>query len=169
MAGLQAAEAMIAGLRGGASAIAYWTFMDFPDDQTPGYSNKWGVFRNGKEGDRSKRAPYYSLGILTRSFRPGMTVFKVTTEDGRLRSVAALDKNRFVLAAVNRNSGAVDVELDLPLSGQATVSRYDPNDPSLHKSGPLPQADPLSVKGRRAKLSINPSEVVVLEVVKGKS
>jgi hypothetical protein len=112
LVGLQLGEAVIAGLNSGSYGVAYWTFMDFPDDFSTTYANKWGLFKWAGD-DLSPRAIYYSFGPLSKFFRGPARVFKSETNDPRLR-VGALQNERGVsIAIVNRNERAVPLKLTL--------------------------------------------------------
>jgi hypothetical protein len=124
---LQLADAVIAAVNAGVCAMGYWTFMDFPDEYSKTYTNKWGVFKcSGK--DRSTRAPYYGYGLLTKFFRGPARVCAVQSSDPRLR-VAAMQRpdGKWSVAVLNRNARVVS--LDLKIEGETGRFRkyvYDP-------------------------------------------
>lgn len=123
VAGVQLSEAAIAAMNAGVYAMGYWTFMDFPDDYSPRYVNKWGLFRCSG-ADRSTRAPYYAYGLLTKFFRGPSTVYRVETGAPRLR-VAALQRHgsgAWSIVVVNR--GKHDVPLSISLAGEAVTAAF---------------------------------------------
>ncbi len=141
MVGLQIAESAIAGMNAGVRALGYWTFMDFPDDYSTSYKNKWGLFR-WSFGDRSTRAPYYGYGLMTRYFRGPATTFSVDCADPRLR-VAALRSaaGKWSIAVVNRGSGAAPLRVSLPAGAAGQAFRkyvYDPARVKQNRFGDMP-------------------------------
>lgn len=140
--GLQLAEAAIASLNAGVQAIGYWTFMDFPDDYSQTYANKWGLTKwNGD--DHSTRDIHYAYGPLAHLFRGPAQAVAVETNDPWLRAGAARHADgRWSIAVVNRYQAAVPVEINLPI-GQAEppVFRkylYDATNVKKHPFGDLP-------------------------------
>lgn len=122
---LQLAEAVIAALNAGVYGMGYWTFMDFPDDYSPYYINKWGTFRCSGQ-DRSTRTIYYGYGLLTRYFRGPATVFRVSTDDPRIRAAALRHAGRstWSIAVVNRNPRSVVVHISVPRVGDVRFRKY---------------------------------------------
>ncbi len=115
MIGIQLAEAVIAAMNGGAYALGYWTFADFPDNEpSKDRLNKWGTFR-WSGNDFSTRAHYYSYGLLTRFFRGPATVAATTCSDESVR--AAVVRNNangtYSVAVVNRNQTEIPLKIFL--------------------------------------------------------
>lgn len=137
---IQVAEAAIAAINAGVYAMGYWTFADFPDEYSATYQNKWGTFK-WSGADHATRPHYYAYGLLTRYCRGPATVVAVECNDPRLRAAALQHHgtDTWSLALVNRNAGAVDIQIALP----ATVGRlrkyvYDPQRPPHSAFGDLP-------------------------------
>jgi hypothetical protein len=121
--GVQLSEAAIAAMNAGVYAMGYWTFMDFPDEYSARYINKWGLFKCSG-ADRSTRDPYYAYGLLTKFFRGPSTVYRVETGDPRLR-VAALQHHgsgAWSIAVVNRS--AHDAPLSISLEGKPVTAAF---------------------------------------------
>jgi hypothetical protein len=141
MVGVQLSEAAIAAMNAGVYAMGYWTFMDLPDEYSTGYINKWGLFRCSG-ADRSTRDPYYAYGLLTKFFRGPSTVYRVETNDPRLR-VAALQHHgsgAWSIAVVNRSGH--DAPLSISLDGKPVTAAfrkyvYDPARVPQHPFGDL--------------------------------
>jgi hypothetical protein len=154
LVGIQLCEAAIAAINGGVYAMGNWTFMDFPDDYSATYANKWGTFK-WSGGDHATRPHYYAYGLLTKFFRGPATVFRVESSDPRLR-VAALQHHgseTVSIAIVNRNktAAAVAVALDgKPLNAAFRKYVYDPENVPQHPFGDLqsPAAKVAMTKGR---------------------
>jgi len=120
---LQLADAVVAAINSGVYGMAYWTFMDFPDDYNPAYINKWGTFKWSGD-DFSTRDHYYGYGLLTKFLRGPARAVRVESEDPRLR-VAAVQQEHggaWSLAVVNRNTTETPLRLSLP-SGPAKPFR----------------------------------------------
>ena len=141
MVTLQLAEAVIAAINAGVHGMGYWTFMDLVDDFSPGYLNRWGLFRSSG-ADRSTRAIYYGYGLLTRYFRGPSTAYRVTSDDPRLRAAVVRHRDgAWSIAIVNRNKSAVSAEIAVPDRRRAVRMRayvYDPSAVQHHPFGDLP-------------------------------
>lgn len=141
LVGIQMAEAVIAGLNAGIYALAYWTFMDFPDDYSNTYINKWGIFK-WSGNDYSPRAHYYAYGLLTKFFRGPATVFRVDCDDPYVRvgAVRHQETNTYSIAVVNRYKGDVPVEFKLknePVNTEFRKYVYDPENVKINPFGDL--------------------------------
>ena len=141
LVGIQLAEAVIAGLNGGVYALCYWTFMDFPDDYSPTYINKWGTFK-WSGSDYSTRAHYYAYGLLTKFFRGPARVLRVTSADPYLRAAALRHDGAgtYSVAVVNRYPGDVPVAISLagaPAGARFRKYVYDPDNVPTHPYGDL--------------------------------
>lgn len=142
LVGVQVPEAAIAAINAGIYACGYWTFMDFPDDYTTSYKNKWGIFKSTGE-DRSTRSLYYAYGLLTRYFRGPASVVKVNCADPRLRVMAIQNNSRktWSIAVISRNKTAVPLEFSLPGLKTGTAFRkyvYNPANPPQNPFGDMP-------------------------------
>jgi hypothetical protein len=141
LVGLQVSEATIAAMNAGVYSLGYWTYMDFPDDYSRTYKNKWGLFKCSGE-DRSTRSLYYAYGLLTKFFRGPATVFRVECSDPRLR-VAAIQHHgskTWSIAVVNRNRYAVPLQLTIdgaPVNGRFRKYVYDPQSVPQNPFGDL--------------------------------
>jgi hypothetical protein len=111
---LQLAETVIAALNSGVYALAYWTFMDFPDNYSRTYVNKWGAFKRSGH-DYSTRPHYYAYGLLTKFCRGPATAWRVTTDDPWLRAAALSHRapGSHTLVVVNRGRSAAPLQVDL--------------------------------------------------------
>lgn len=160
---LQLADAVIAAVNAGVCAMGYWTFMDFPDEYSKSYTNKWGVFKcSGK--DRSTRAPYYGYGLLTKFLRGPARVCAVQSTDPRLR-VAAMQRpdGAWSIAVLNRNARAVPLDLKI----QGVVGRfrkyvYDPAHIPQHPFGDLQGPEKVvEMAAGRLQDTVGPSTLTV--------
>jgi hypothetical protein len=139
---IQISEAAIAAINAGAYALGYWTFMDFPDMPGAGYCNKWGLFK-WSGNDHSTRPVYYAYGLLSKFFRGPAAVYRIDSNDPRLR-VAAVEHQgtkTWSIAVVSRNKTAVPFILRLDdklLSGNFRKYVYDPAQAPSHPFGDLP-------------------------------
>ena len=138
---LQLAEMTLASLNSGVYALGYWTFMDFPDDYSRVYINKWGTFKCSG-ADRSTRTIYYGYGLLTRYFRGPSTVFRVETNDPLLRAAAVRhhDRDTWSIAVINRTGrdAAISLSLEgLPLTAAFRKYEYHPARVPQHPFGDL--------------------------------
>lgn len=127
LVGLQLGEAVIAGLNSGSYGVAYWTFMDFPDEFSTTYANKWGLFK-WSGNDVSPRAIYYAYGPLSKFLRGPAHVFKTETNDPRLRIGALRNERGVSIVIVNRNERAVPLKVtlkELPLQAKFRKYVYD--------------------------------------------
>jgi len=124
LAALQVCEAALAAVNGGAYALGYWTFSDYPDEYNQHYQNKWGVFRWSKT-DYSTRAVYYSYGLLTRFFRGPATVFSITGSDPLLRAAALQHHGAktYSIAVLNRYKVSAPVTIALSNAPAPAVFR----------------------------------------------
>lgn len=140
LAALQVCEAALAAINGGAYALGYWTFADYPDGYSKNYINKWGTFRWSKD-DHSTRAVYYSYGLLTRLFRGPATVFTVSSSDPLVRAAAVQhhDSKTWSIAVLNRYKAAAPVTITLP-AAQGVFRRYvyDTARVATHLFGDMP-------------------------------
>jgi hypothetical protein len=102
LSGLQTAEAALAAMNGGARAMGYWTFMDYPESER-NFVNHWGLFQWMKNGG-AVRAPYYSYGMMTKYFRGPARVFEAVSSDARIRvgMVQHRETERWSVAVINR-------------------------------------------------------------------
>lgn len=149
---VQLADAAIAGLNAGLYALAYWTFMDFPDEYRTTYINKWGLSRWSGD-DHSTRAHYYGYGLLSRYCRGPAEVYRVETNDPWVRAAALrnLGSGSVTVVVLNRYPGHVPVEIRL--SGLAVTRPfrryvYDPTQVPQHPFGDLqPPSGVLSTEG----------------------
>ena len=136
---IQLAEAAIAAINAGIYAMGNWTFMDFPDDYSTTYQNKWGTFK-WTGNDTSTRPHYYGYGLLSKFCRGPSTVVQTKVDDPRLR-VAALrhnDSGAWTIVVVSRNPQAIPLELSLPVADAAFRKYvYDPADPPFSEFGDL--------------------------------
>lgn len=125
MVGIQVPEVMMAAMNAGVYAMGYWTFMDFPDPK-PGdtYQNKWGIFKWSKN-DFSTRAPYYSIGLMTKYFGSGAIIYKVKSNDPLVRVTAVKHplRNTWSVAVINRHSNPVDISINIP-GENITLRKY---------------------------------------------
>ncbi len=110
VAAVQTVEAVIAAVNGGADAIGYWTFADFPDAYSQNYANKWGVIRWDEEC--SPRPVYFAVGLMTRFFRGPADVLTTEAPEG-LRVLAVKQRSDGLrrVAVLNRRGEAVTVHL----------------------------------------------------------
>lgn len=125
LSGLQTAEAALAAMNGGARAMGYWTFMDYPESER-NFINHWGLFMYMKNGG-AVRAPYYSYGMMTKYFRGPARVFEAVASDPRIRAgiVQHRDTGRWSVAVINRFETEVEVALKLPPeAGNAILRKY---------------------------------------------
>ncbi len=137
--GTQLADVALAAINGGAGALAYWTFADFPPH--PGWLNQWGLFRN-RPHNTSRRAPYYACGILSRALRGPAEVCRVRLNDAWMRAVVLRRSSAsWEIVVLNRNPFAVHFSLRiaglrsvLPLSRSA----YNPANIRKAQDGGLP-------------------------------
>ncbi len=155
---VQLAEAVIAGLNAGCYALCSWTFMDFPDDYSKSYINKWGTFRYSGD-DYSARPHYYAYGLLTRFFRGPATVFRVDCDDPYVRAAAVQHHGTgtYSIAIVNRYRDTVPVSVALPGRSPRVQFRkyvYDPANVPEHPFGDL-QAHAATVRMRGGRLTDN--------------
>ncbi|MHC5053135.1 MAG: hypothetical protein ACYTKD_00280 [Planctomycetota bacterium] len=155
MVGIQLAEAAIAAMNAGVYAMGNWTFMDFPDDYSRTYANKWCVFKwsGGKETgrDTSTRAHYYAYGLLSKFFRGPAEVVEVETSDPRLRAAALRHRgsNTWSVAVVNRNARDAALRLsfeglapeEFALSARLRKYVYDPARVPQHPFGDLQEPE----------------------------
>jgi hypothetical protein len=138
---IQVCEAALAAINAGVYAVGYWTFMDFPDRPESHYANKWGLFK-WSGSDMSTRPIYYAYGLLSKFFRGPATVYRVESNDPKLR-IAALrhqDRKTWSIAVVNRNPKPVRVTLTLdgePISAAFRKYVYDPTQPPFSPFGDL--------------------------------
>ncbi len=138
---VQLADAAIAALNAGLYGLAYWTYMDFPDDYRETYINKWGLFRWSGD-DHSTRDHYYGYGLLTRYCRGPAQVFRVETSDPWLRAAAlrSLDSGAVTVVVLNRYLGTAPIEVRLgALAGDRPFRKYlyDPASVPQHPFGDL--------------------------------
>lgn len=130
LVGIQLAEAAIAAISAGVYAMGNWTFMDFPDDFSATYMNKWGTFRWSGD-DLSTRDHYYAYGLLTKFLRGSSATLRTEVDDPYIR-VAALEyegTGARSIAIVNRYAGDVPVSIELGDGANGQVFRkyvYDP-------------------------------------------
>jgi len=140
--GLQLAEAAMAAMNGGIHALAYWTYMDFPENWNPTYRNKWGLFKCD-DGDFRTRDVYYAFGLLTRFFRGPAAVHQVQGNDPRLRAAAVQHPDgSWSIALVNRNRRGVALDLNLeglPASARFRKYVYDPRNVPHNPFGDWPE------------------------------
>lgn len=162
---LQLAEAVIAAINAGVHGMGYWTFMDLVDDFSPGYLNRWGLFR-ASGADRSTRAIYYGYGLLTRYFRGPSTAFRVASDDPRVR--AAVVRNRdgaWSIAVVNRNGRATTVEIAVPDQRGSVRMRtyvYDPARVRHHPFGDLPgPSGTVTLRSGKMRVTVAPMSLTV--------
>jgi hypothetical protein len=138
---IQLAEAVIAAINAGVYGMGYWTYMDFPDEYSPNYINKWGTFRCSG-ADRSTRAIYYGYALLTRYFRGPSQAYAVSTDDPRVRAAAVQrwDSRAWSIAVVNRNGRDVALRIGMPSAGTGKLRKYvyDPSNVKHHPYGDLP-------------------------------
>ncbi|MBI2297952.1 MAG: hypothetical protein HYU66_03195 [Armatimonadetes bacterium] len=139
LVGLQLADAVIAALNAGVYGLGYWTFMDFPDDYSPTYANKWGQFRwTGR--DLGTRAPYYCYGLLTKFFRGPSAAVRVETDDPWLRAAAVRHPGgSWSVAVLNRYKEEVPVVVQVGQAVGKPFRRYlyDPAHIPFHPFGDL--------------------------------
>ncbi|MGD0092033.1 MAG: hypothetical protein ABSE73_19135, partial [Planctomycetota bacterium] len=145
LAALQVCEAALAAINGGAYALGYWTFSDYPDEYNAHYQNKWGTFRWSK-ADYSTRAVYYSYGLLTRFFRGPATVFSVLSSDPLLRAAAVqhAGAKTWSVAVLNRYKGPAPVSIVLGEVAEKAVFRkyvYDTARAPAHPFGDMQAFD----------------------------
>ncbi len=138
---IQVAEASIAAMNAGVYTLGYWTYMDFPDDYSKTYKNKWGLFKHSGE-DRSTRSLYYAYGLLTKFFRGPATVYRVECNDPRLRVAVIQHHGRktWSIAVVNRNRNAVPLQLTIdgaPVNGRFRKYVYNPQSVPQNPFGDL--------------------------------
>lgn len=141
LVGIQLSEAVIAAMNGGVYALGYWTFTDFPDDASPRWINKWGMFK-WTGTDYSTRAPYYAYGLLTKFFRGKSAVLKTVSDNPLLRVTAIkhYDRDTYSIAIVNRNDQDVDINITLSDEGPNALFRkyvYDPQNIPWDQYGDL--------------------------------
>jgi hypothetical protein len=143
--GVQIAESVAAAINGGAHAMGYWTFADFPDPKEPRYANKWGTFRWSGQ-DYSIRAMYNAMGPLTRFFRGPADVMNITSSDPLVRTAAVTGSDGMSVVVVNRHDRAVAIELSA--AGGFDVQQrpfrrytYDPVNVRCSPFGDLPGPD----------------------------
>lgn len=168
LAALQTTEAVMAAVNGGADAIAYWTFADFPDDYDASkkYANKWGTFRwDGKEFPR--RSGYYAIGLLTRNFRGPASVYQTTAPaDLRALAIRSRDDGLYRVAVLNRRAEAVRVTvriegLDAAATWQARL--YNPKDAEAYqREGPLLNPKNLLAVEGSARVTVPAQSLAVL-------
>ncbi|MBD3175222.1 MAG: hypothetical protein GF320_08575 [Armatimonadia bacterium] len=137
---VQLADAVIAGMNAGLHGLAYWTFMDFPDDYRETYINKWGLFRWSGD-DHSTRAHYYGYGLLSRFCRGPARILDVRTDDPYLRAAALenLETGSVTVVVLNRYPGEVPLELALGFDVDQPLRKYlyDPTAVPQHPYGDL--------------------------------
>lgn len=144
LAALQAAEGMLAAVAGGAAAVAYWTFADFPDPIERRYANKWGTFRNSGT-DNSPRPVYSALGQLIRAFRGPGEVHALHSGDDTVQG-AALHRadGSWSVGVVSRAAETVDIRVELPglqCGEDMRLARYRADSSTLSPIGDLPPAE----------------------------
>lgn len=161
---IQLAEAAMAALNAGIYALGNWTFMDFPDEYSRTYQNKWGTFKWSGD-DTSTRPHYYGYGLLTKFFRGPATVCTVDTNDPRLRAAAVRHNGAgsWSVAVVNRNPREVALRLALP-APEAAFRKYvyDPADPPFSRFGDLqPPAAVVPLRGGTLTDAVGAGQLVV--------
>ena len=160
---LQIAEAIVASVNGGADAIAYWTFADFPDRQDKRYINKWGVSRWSGD-DHSTRDLYYPMAQLTRNLRGPGKVLKAVSSDPLVRVACVMQTGGgLAIAVVNRSKAATTIEVAMPAVDKPLRRfSFDPARPPQHPFGDLPAPDGLlKVAEGRFSDRLPPSSVTV--------
>ncbi len=163
---IQLSEAAIAAINAGVYAMGNWTYMDFPDEASTNYANKWGMFRRSGD-DYSTRAHYYAYGLLTRFFRGPATVFATACNDPYLRVAAVRhhDAGSWSIAVVNRCPTRVPISLQVKGDQTSATLRkyvYDPANIPFHPFGDM-QAPEGLVEMASGKLedSVGPSTLTV--------
>ena len=121
---LQLTDAVIACLNTGVYALAYWTYMDFPD-YNKAYCNRWGLFRHGEHGF-STRDLYYGYGLLSRFFGGPATAVAVETDDPWLRAGAVRrhSDGAWSVVVLNRYEAQVPVKLALDVPDGTVLRKY---------------------------------------------
>ena len=163
---LQLAEATVGMLNTGGYALAYWTFADLPDEYSPNYRNKWGVYKCSGS-DRSTRSVYYGYGLLTKFLHGPATVVRVESNDPRVRAAAIRHQGTgsWSIVVVNRNLRRVPVGLALKgqsLAGDFRKYVYDPAHVPQHPFGDLPSAARVvSVQGGRLEDRVEAQSLAV--------
>lgn len=140
--GIQVAEAVIAAINAGVQSMGYWTFADFPNAPTPGYANKWGLFKWSGQ-DFGVRPHYHAYGLLTRYFRGPARTMAVETGDPLVRAAAVTPEGAgggISLAVINRRESETGVAIRI--AGQRGAARfrkyvYDPTRPPVAPCGDL--------------------------------
>jgi hypothetical protein len=125
IAGLQTAEAALAAMNGGARAMGYWTFMDYPESEEK-YINHWGLFQWMKN-DAAVRAPYYAYGLMTKFFHGPARVYESVSADPRIRTGVAQQREtgRWSVAIINRADSDMEVAVQLPSeAGNVVLRKY---------------------------------------------
>lgn len=125
LSGLQTAEAALAAMNGGARAMGYWTFMDYPESDR-NFVNHWGLFQYMKNGGLV-RAPYYSYGMMSKYFRGPATVYEAAVSDPLIRSGIARHREtgRWSVAVISRAETPVTVSVRLPDgAGNLALRKY---------------------------------------------
>lgn len=125
LAGLQLSEAVLAAINGGARAMGYWTFMDYPDDERSKRINQWGLFKWLKNGGEL-RTMYYPYGLLTKFFRGPGQILEISTSDPKIRAAAIRhEKGTWSLAVINRNENPTSIAVSLPGNPASAWRKYE--------------------------------------------
>ena len=163
LAALTAAEMAMAAVNAGAYAVISWSFCDYPDPfvvedshDPVGHAryesakavyrpdmkyNKWGVFRwSDVRKDYGPNPTYLTLGMMSRYFRKGATVLKVTATDPLVRATVLENPDATMTAAIVNHGVRRVVAVGGWSSSQrpARVYAYDAAAPALNPFGDLP-------------------------------
>lgn len=149
---LMLTEMAFAAINAGVFALAYWSYIDYPDPFSCAYStgddyskkwgeaerffsgttdskyNKWGFLKWGSNDDYGARSHYWCIAPLIKLFKRNSKVLDVISSDPMLRLCAIENRDGSVsLGVVNRNKKEVEINIESDLFNKPIrVYEYDP-------------------------------------------